>query len=156
VDIGFEKPFACPAFDAARALANEIGFGRAASAKRVALRQYGGRKLACYAACMANVSVVRSDEVAEDAAASQWLIAHHTLSRLARERAAADADEGAVDARSSALGGARASFNEYIERLFGYEPRTTREKLCVAEALETLPALADALSRGALGRCASR
>ena len=34
-------------------------------------------------------------------------------------------------------------FAEYVERLFGYRPRTTREKLRVAEALERLPALAE-------------
>ncbi len=47
-------------------------------------------------------------------------------------------------------------FSEYMERLFGYKPRTTREKLRVAEALEGLPGLADALSRGALSWCAVR
>lgn len=40
------------------------------------------------------------------------------------------------------------SFVEYIERLFGYSPRLTLEKLRVAEALETLPELAKALRSG--------
>ena len=47
-------------------------------------------------------------------------------------------------------------FNDYIERLFGYKPRTTREKLRVAEALEGRPAFADALNRGTLSWCAVR
>ncbi len=42
------------------------------------------------------------------------------------------------------------SFGEYIERLFGYKPRSTQEKLRVAEALEELPAIAQALASGML------
>jgi hypothetical protein len=79
---------------------------------------------------------------------------------LARERGSMDAEEGRwllAALRSAAhvhlgFGG----FAEYVERLFGYKPRTTREKLRVAEALETLPTLADALSSGALSWCAVR
>ncbi len=41
-----------------------------------------------------------------------------------------------------------------MERLFGYKPRTTQEKLRVAEALEGLPHLAQALEAGALSWCA--
>ncbi len=48
------------------------------------------------------------------------------------------------------------SFAEYVERLFGYKPRTTQEKLRVAEALEGLPQLAQALEGGALSWCAAR
>jgi hypothetical protein len=40
------------------------------------------------------------------------------------------------------------SFVEYVERMFGYKPRSTREKLRVAEALEGLPLLRDALEQG--------
>ncbi len=56
-----------------------------------------------------------------------WVRAHEALSRLARERAAADAEEGRwllAALRSAAhvhLG--FGSFNEYIERMFGYKPR---------------------------------
>ena len=59
-----------------------------------------------------------------------WQLAHAALSRLARERAAADAEEGRwlLAARRSAvhvhLG--FGSFSEYVERLFGYQPRSTR------------------------------
>jgi hypothetical protein len=83
-----------------------------------------------------------------------WQVAHAALSRLARERAAADAEEGRwlLAARRAAvhvhLG--FGSFSEYVERLFGYQPRSTQEKLRVAEALERLPALAQALSNGEL------
>jgi hypothetical protein len=79
---------------------------------------------------------------------------------LARERAALDAEEGCwllCAWRSAAhvhLG--YGSFAQYIDSLFGYKPRTTQEKLRVAEALEALPRLARALEVGALGWCAAR
>jgi hypothetical protein len=45
---------------------------------------------------------------------------------------------------------------EYVERLFGYSPRWTLEKLRVAEALEGLPGLGHALDAGALSWSAAR
>jgi hypothetical protein len=89
-----------------------------------------------------------------EAKSSGWLVPHEALSRLALERAVADAEEGrwllaAFRARVHlhlGFGG----FGEYVERLFGYKPRSTQEKLRVAEALEGLPALAHALEEGAL------
>src|SRR3954453_19630759 len=88
---------------------------------------------------------------------SEWVVAHEALSRLARERAAADAEEGRwllAALRSAAhvhLG--YGSFGEYVERLFGYKPRSTQEKLRVAEALEELPAISRAAPRPAFRRC---
>ena len=98
------------------------------------------------------------ERAASDAA--DWKRAHAALSRIARKRAEFDAEEGRwllCALRSAAhvhLG--CGSFAEYIERLFGYRPRTTQEKLRVAEALEGLPRLARALETGALGWCAAR
>jgi hypothetical protein len=92
--------------------------------------------------------------------ATEWVRAHEALSRLAKERAAADAEEGRwllAALRSAAhvhLG--FGSFGEYIERLFGYKPRSTQEKVRVAEALEELPATAQALERGELSWSAVR
>jgi 5-methylcytosine-specific restriction endonuclease McrA len=86
--------------------------------------------------------------------------AHEALSRLARERAAADAEEGRwllAALRSAAhvhLG--YGSFGEYVERLFAYKPRSTQEKLRVAEALEQLPVVAKALETGELNWSAAR
>jgi hypothetical protein len=86
--------------------------------------------------------------------ASEWIVAHEALSRLAIERAAADAEEGRwlLAALRSAvhvhLG--FGSFGEYVERMFGYKPRSTQEKLRVAEALERLPLMARALEQGTL------
>jgi hypothetical protein len=93
-------------------------------------------------------------------AAGDWKLAHDALSRLARARASLDAEEGRWLLR--ALRSAAhvhlgfGSFLEYTERLFGYRPRTTQEKLRVAESLETLPCLARALETGALSWCAAR
>jgi hypothetical protein len=92
--------------------------------------------------------------------AGDWVRAHEALSRLARERAALDAEEGRwllCAWRSAAhvhLG--YGSFAQYIERLFGYKPRTTQEKLRVVESLETLPRLEQALELGAVSWCAAR
>jgi len=89
-----------------------------------------------------------------------WQVAHEALSRLARERAAADAEEGSwlLAAQRAAvhvhLG--YSAFSEYVERMFGYKPRSTQEKLRVAEALEGLPTLAQALSSGELSWSAVR
>ncbi len=93
-------------------------------------------------------------------AENEWMQAHNALSRLAKQRAAADAEEGhwlLCALRSSAhvfLG--FGTFNEYIERFFGYSARSTQEKLRVAEALEELPAMADALRSGKLNWSAVR
>ena len=89
-----------------------------------------------------------------------WVEAHEALTRLARQRAVLDAEEGRAllqALRSAAhvfLG--FGSFCQYIEHLFGYKPRTTQEKLRVAEALEALPQTARALESGALSWCAAR
>jgi hypothetical protein len=89
-----------------------------------------------------------------------WVEAHAALTRLARERAAADAEEGrwllcAFRAAVHVHLG-HGSFAEYVERVFGYKARTTQEKLRVAEALEHLPELARALDVGEVGWCAAR
>jgi HNH endonuclease len=95
-----------------------------------------------------------------DGADRDWRRAHAALTRLARERAAADAEEGrwlllAWRARAHVHLG-HGSFAEYVERLLGYSARTTREKLRVAEALERLPQAAQALERGELSWCVAR
>jgi hypothetical protein len=83
---------------------------------------------------------------------SGWQVAHDALTLLARTRAGLDFEEGeklrtAERARVHERLG-YGSFVEYIERLFGYSPRLTLEKLRVAEALEGLPQLAAALREG--------
>ena len=89
-----------------------------------------------------------------------WRVAHEALSRLARERASADAEEGrwllAAQRAAVHVHLGFGTFGEYVERMFGYKPRSTQEKLRVAEALEGLPALAGALAKGQLSWSAVR
>jgi hypothetical protein len=100
-----------------------------------------------------NVAVFRGDQ-------RDWVRAHAELSRLAKQRAMADAEEGrwllAALRSATHVHMAYGSFGEYVERLFGYGRRCTQEKLRVAEALEQLPALALALEEGALSWSAVR
>src|SRR5216683_7998291 len=83
-----------------------------------------------------------------------WRTAHDQLSRIAKERARLDCN--VVRSLLRALRAnvhlhlGFASFAEYIERLFGYSPRWTEERLRVAEALETLPHLQHALRDGSV------
>jgi len=83
-----------------------------------------------------------------------WQVAHAALSRLARERAAADAEEGrwllAAQRSAAHVHLGFGAFSEYIKRLFGYKPRSLQEKLRVAEALDDDSALLE-LARCALG-----
>ena len=89
-----------------------------------------------------------------------WQVAHEQLLRLARRRAGLDLDEGRwllVAFRTGAhvrLG--HGSFAEYVERVLGYAPRLTHDKLRVAEALETLRAVPQALREGKLSWSAAR
>lgn len=98
--------------------------------------------------------------IALDDEQTGWVRAHEALSRLAKERAVADAEEGRwllAALRSAAhahLG--FGSFAEYVERLFGYKPRSTQEKLRVAEALEGLPVIAEALEEGSFNWSCAR
>ncbi len=76
---------------------------------------------------------------------NDWRQAHAELLRIAGEHLALDRDEGrwllaARRARVHVELG-YATFAEYIERVLGYGPRTTEDKLRVAEALEQLPQL---------------
>lgn len=89
-----------------------------------------------------------------------WLRAHEELSALARNRARLDFAEGVAllfALRSTAhLQLGFATFAEYVERVLGYSPRWTAERLRVAEALESLPELAHALRDGSLSWSAVR
>jgi hypothetical protein len=92
------------------------------------------------------------DEARDDGARIDWQDAHRALVRLARSRAGLDFDEGVwllAALRSEAhLRLGYGSFVEYAERIFGYGPRFTQEKLRVAESLESLPELGQALRDG--------
>jgi 5-methylcytosine-specific restriction endonuclease McrA len=83
-----------------------------------------------------------------------WRSAHDQLSRVAKERARLDWEEGGSLLRALRanvhLHLGFATFAEYIERLFGYGPRWIEERLRVAAALETLPHLQHALRDGSV------
>jgi hypothetical protein len=89
-----------------------------------------------------------------------WQVAHAALVELSRSRAGLDFDEGRwlLSARRSQaharLG--YGSFTEYIERLFGYSPRLTHDKLRVAEALASLRRSGFGAERGAANAGISR
>src|SRR6266849_1562363 len=95
-----------------------------------------------------------SSEAPQSAPAVDWRQAHQTLSQLAKTRARLDWDEVFSMLRALRTGAhihlGFASFAEYIERLFGYKPRWTEERARVAEALETLPELTQALHDGTI------
>jgi hypothetical protein len=91
---------------------------------------------------------------------ADWQCAHEELVRLARTRAGLDWQEGRSLLAALRTGAHRhlgfGTFGEYIERLFGYKPRWTDERLRVAEALEELPALEQSLRDGAINWSAAR
>src|SRR6187399_1608885 len=91
---------------------------------------------------------------------ASWRQAHEALVRLATERAGLDFDEGRALLRARHSGAhvrlGFASFLEYAERLFGYGPKLTQEKLRVAEALEELPEIAGELRTGAINFSVAR
>jgi hypothetical protein len=67
-----------------------------------------------------------------------------------------DAPERAERLKIGRVSLARMGMVDDIERIFGYGPRSTQEKLRVAEALEQLPRLSRSLETGALSWCAAR
>ena len=85
---------------------------------------------------------------------AEWERAHEALTVLAKDRAMHDFEEAkwilvAVRSRVDRKLGF-GCFSEYLERLFGYSPRLAREKVRVAEALDSLPDIAQALADGVL------
>lgn len=89
-----------------------------------------------------------------------WQHIHNELSRIAKARAHLDWEEGVWLIRAARcavhLRLGYASFAEYIERLFGYRPRWTEERVRVAEALEQLPELGQALRDGTISWSVAR
>ena len=90
----------------------------------------------------------------------EWQHVHDELSRLAKTRAHLDWEEGTWLVRAQRCGVhlrlGYASFAEYIERLFGYRPRWTEERVRVALALEELPMITQALRDGVISWSVAR
>jgi hypothetical protein len=82
----------------------------------------------------------------------QWQDIHAKLVGLAKRRAGHDFEEGQWLLRGMKAGVHVAlsygSYFEYVERIFGYAPRIAAERIRVAQALEELPAMAEALRTG--------
>jgi hypothetical protein len=93
-------------------------------------------------------------------ASPNWRQAHDELERLARTRTGLDLEEGRWLLAAFRCGTHRrlgyGSFGEYVARLFGYSTKWTREKLRVAEALESLPHTTAAIVAGTLLWSAAR
>ncbi|RYZ08621.1 MAG: HNH endonuclease [Myxococcales bacterium] len=85
-------------------------------------------------------------------AKASWQMTHQALETHAKTRARLDFEEGALLLSAQQLEVHRhfgyGSFTEYVERLLGYAPRVTHDKLRVAEALQRLPETARGLQQG--------
>ena len=105
-------------------------------------------------------SMLARPVAAEVLETSGWVQAHDAVLRVARERAALERREGVCLLRARRdhvhrhLG--YGAFAEYTDRYLGYCSRTTADKLRTAEALEALPALAQAQRDGRLTPSAVR
>ena len=83
-----------------------------------------------------------------------WREIDRQVRRLARRRATLDAEEARLLVAAKAAEVHRhlgyGSFDEYLERVLGYAPTTGRDRMRVATALESLPAIRAALVAGTL------
>ena len=85
---------------------------------------------------------------------TDWQAVDTELRNIVRERGRLDLEEGRLlivarrEAVHARLG--LASFREYMERVLGYDPHTTSERLRVAEELAQLPHAREAVATGAL------
>jgi len=89
-----------------------------------------------------------------------WREAHRQLQQIALRRGALDAEEARwlLTARREQVHVhfGFGSFIEYAERTLGYRPRTTLDRLRVAEALEVLPHTRELLDAGGISYSAVR
>ena len=82
----------------------------------------------------------------------RWKLIHERMKEIARRRTALDLEEAewlvkAERAKVHAWVGC-GSFAEYLEVYLGYAPRTAVDRMRVARAVETLPALKEAMRGG--------
>jgi hypothetical protein len=102
----------------------------------------------------------RSDEYELESKVDEAAVVDHALGALAARSRAHEVELARWLLRAEAIAVHRrfgcASLAEYVERRLGLSPRELREKLRVARALETLPALGEALGTGDLSWSAVR
>ncbi len=96
----------------------------------------------------------------KDGSGPSWREVDRQLRRVARRRAAVDAEELHWLALAESAQVHRhlglASMLEYVERVLGHGPQAGKERLRVARALTELPTMAAALEQGALAYTAVR
>jgi hypothetical protein len=89
-----------------------------------------------------------------------WREIDRDMRRLAARRAALDVEEARMllEAKRAEIHKhlGYGSFAEYLERALGYAPNTGRDRVRVAEELETLPLIAEAWAKGRLSYSAVR
>lgn len=89
-----------------------------------------------------------------------WRALHEALRALANRRGRLDTEEARtiVDARAASVHArlGYTSFAEYLAIALGYPPRQARERIRIAEALEALAQIRDALASGRLSYSATR
>jgi hypothetical protein len=106
------------------------------------------------------LGVVAGEVVAHVGHGGGWREIDRRMRQLAKRRAELDAEEASllIDVKRAEvykhLG--YGSMMEYLERICGFSPRTARERLRVAEALESLPVTRQALADGELSFSAVR
>ena len=104
--------------------------------------------------------VVGGSTNVETTGAVDWRQIDRALRRIARSEGRLEAEKGRwmLAARDAAVHQrfGYATFAEYIEHVFGYGPRDTRDRVRVAEALADLPRTAEAFAAGHLPYTAIR
>ena len=103
------------------------------------------------------IVVSKACEVSE---AEEWQSVHKQLKRIAKRRAALDRDDLALIRKAIRIALWRhlglTSIREYLERECGYGPHVASERVRVAEALDSMPALEHALGENELSYSAVR
>ena len=93
-------------------------------------------------------------------ATPRWKLIDRQLRTIAKRRGALDCDEAMLLCEASRHEVWRrvgnASLIEYLEEVLGYGPKTARERIRIATALDEMPELADALASGELSYSAVR
>ena len=93
-------------------------------------------------------------------AAPRWKVIDRQLRTIAKRRGALDCDEAILLCEVSRHEVWRrvgyASLFEYLEEVLGYGPKTARERIRIATALDEMPELATALASGQLSYSAVR
>src|SRR5689334_7475145 len=98
--------------------------------------------------------------VGESDVEARYARLHRTLKRIVKARGALDAREAEALREAEQLRLWRhygySSLIEYLEMEMGYTPRAALERVRVAKAIVTLPAIAEAMAQGDLSFSAGR